>query len=434
MLQQGEPEPYVSPVAARFEAPYTRRFEVRHASAYADLRKLARSHSADYFVLGDVAAAFEAAFGILDYNPLHSVFEGRYAINGMQVQSLALAFELIHAGRSIKLETFDLSCDESSPYWIARVSMCSAADFQAISLKAPVSLHVGIETFELVVDSKSSGRPQPGEANFAITAISPAALLDEPFADKAVRSWGAATLASDVVSQLLGAVTWELPDWVIQPANLVFTDATPMQAARSIVEAAGGVIESNPDGTLICRSLFPVSVPQYVTAPVDFAFTDADLVSVAENGEPARGFNRVIVTNDAGGAGGNAGGDSLESVGDENDPRSYTIRAVLSIERPVVLANSGAGVTTTYAGKVQRIERETVEFIEGAASIRYAADAILSVEWQAIDLGGVVATGDTLSAATPGYSLAAVEYLTSAHEWRVSKPDDAEVQFILMDA
>jgi hypothetical protein len=85
-------------------------------------------------------------------------------------------------------------------------------------------------------------------------------------------------------------------------------------------------------------------------------------------------------------------------------------------------------------GAVTRTESETVEFIEGQSSTRYPITAITSSVWQHSALGAVVADGQGLVAATPGYSLLRITYTTTSLDWRVALPVDEEVQFVLVDA
>ena len=50
--------------------------------------------------------------------------------------------------------------------------------------------------------------------------------------------------------------------------RLMLEGATPLAAARNVVAAIGGIVESNPDGSVVCRRRHPVSIPQYGAATV----------------------------------------------------------------------------------------------------------------------------------------------------------------------
>ncbi len=85
-------------------------------------------------------------------------------------------------------------------------------------------------------------------------------------------------------------------------------------------------------------------------------------------------------------------------------------------------------------GAVTRTESETVEVIDGQASTRYPETANEDTARQHTGLGDVTASGQTLAAATSGYSLLRITYTTTSLDWRVALPIDEEVQFVLVDA
>jgi hypothetical protein len=146
-----------------------------------------------------------------------------------------------------------------------------------------------------------------------------------------------------------------------------------------------------------------------------------------------RGYNRVTIANEEGATG--SGSDRIEFVADSDDPYRGTVRAYLSLSRPVVLVHTGhASTVVASLGAVTRTEAETVEFIEGQANTRYPVTTVMSIAWQHTDLGAVIADGQTLVAATPGYSLLRITYTTTSLDWRVALPVDEEVQFVLVDA
>ena len=209
-------------------------------------------------------------------------------------------------------------------------------------------------------------------------------------------------------------------------------NVTLLAAARNIVAAIGGIVESNPDGAVVCRRRHPVSIPQYGNVAAAHSLFDADVISASAQIAPMHGFNRVTVANEEGGS--MASADRIEYVADEDDRNRGTVRAYLAVARAVVLAHTGHPSTVIASlGAVTRTEVETVEFIEGRAGTRYPVTAVLSAAWQHADLGTVTADGQTLIAATAGYSLLRIIYTTTSLDWRVALPIDQEVQFVLVD-
>jgi len=259
------------------------------------------------------------------------------------------------------------------------------------------------------------------------------ALLDAPFAGTTRLYASTPMSAQAAVHDLIGAVSWQLPDWVIEPGRLMLEGVTPLAGARAIVAAIGGVVESRPDGSVVCRRRHPVSLPDYGTASVAHSLFDADVLSVSAQFAPSRGFNRVVLANEDSGSG--QAGDRIEFVADADDRNCGTVRAYLASPRAVVLAHTGHPDTVVaHLGEVTRTEVETLEFIEGHASTRYPVTQLSSTQWQHVDLGPVAAQGQSLQATTPGYSLLRLTYTTTSLNWQVALASDEEVQFVLLDA
>jgi hypothetical protein len=341
--------------------------------------------------------------------------------------------ELVWQDRTIRILQATLSCDEGSPVWIATVEIANVADFAAIAIGDPITLVLGLETFALVVDGKTLSRESQTSQRCELTAISPLALLDSPFAATTRYYQPGALPARSAVEELIGAVNWQLPDWIIPAGRLLMEGVTPLAAARSVVAAIGGIVESNPDGTVVCRRRHAVSIPDYGKAPVSHQLFDADVLASRAQNVPARGYNRVTLANEDGASGSST--DRIEYVADADDANQGTVRAYLMTVRPVLLTHTGHPATVIAAlGEVMRSDSEVVEFIEGRASTRYPVTAITSATWQHTDLGVVTADGQSLVAAVPGYSLLDLTYTTTSLDWRVTLAADEEVQFILVDA
>lgn len=431
----------------RFTMPYgeTRQHRVRVALPYGEVALLRGRHIAPYSNLGAcrkamrfaywltqaVAARHVIGFDVTDVNPVAKRLTSSWSLLADQhLQAVMNTPELVWQQRTIRILQATLSCDEGSPVWIAMVEIAQVADFAAIAIGDPITLQLGLETFELVVDGKTLSRESQTSQRCELTAISPLALLDAPFAATTRYYQPGAVSARMAVEELIGEVDWQLPDWTIPAGRLLMEGVTPLAAARSVVAAIGGIIESNPDGTVVCRRRHPVSIPDYGQTPVAHQLFDADVLTSRAQIAPARGYNRVTLANEDGASGSSA--DRIEHVADANQG---TVRAYLATTRPVLLTHTGHPATVIAAlGEVTRSESEVVEFIEGRASTRYPVTAISSTTWQHTDLGAVTADGQALVAAVPGYSLLDLTYTTTSLDWRVTLAAAEEVQFILVDA
>lgn len=420
--------------AYRFRPVYGLRIEAANAHHYGDLHRNISSHVLNYRLSTLAMTRHRLAYDVASTDLLRRRFSASWSLLAdARLQAVANTPELVWHGQRIRIIRATLSCDEESPVWIARVEIATITDFAAIGIGDTITLVLGLETFALVVDGKTLSRTSVAEQRMELTAVSPVALLDAPFAGTIRYYEAGAVSARMAVEFLIGQVDWSLPDWIIPAGRLMLEGATPLTAARNIVAAIGGIVESNPDGSVVCRRRHPVSIPQYVAATVAHSLFDADVMSTQAQIAPMRGYNRVTVANEEGGAGSSA--DRIEYVADADDAYRGTVRAYLASQRAVVLAHTGHPSTIIASlGAVTRIETETVEFIDGRASTRYPVTAIVNLAWQHTGLGDVTASGQSLTAAISGYSLLRITYTTTSLDWRVALPIDEEVQFVLVDA
>lgn len=408
--------------------------KVHHQLVYTDLALLRKAMRTPYWMLQTAAARSVLGYAVSEVEPVARRLLAPWSVLAdVRLQALADQPEIVWNGQTVRIVSATISCDEDSPVWMARIEIALLADFAGIGIGDPITMALGVETFAMVVDGKTLSRTSVAEQRMELTAVSPLALLDAPFAGEIRYYEAGAVLASAAVEHLIGAIDWQLPDWIIPAGRLMIDGATPLASARNIVSAIGGIVESNPDGSVVCRRRHPVRVPDYASASVAHGLFDAEVMSSQSSIAPARGFNRVTLSNEDGSAASSS--DQIEFVADPNDANHGTVRAYLGAERAVVLAHTGHPDTVIASlGTITRSETETVEFIEGQASTRYSVASIVSALWQHADLGAVTATGDKLASAVPGYSLLRITYATTSLDWRVALAADEEVQFVLVDA
>jgi hypothetical protein len=408
--------------------------KARHVIPYTDLGTCRKSMQAAYWLTQAVSARQVLGYDVTNVDPVAKRLTASWSIlDDARLQAVVNSPELVWHDQRIRIVEATLSCDEESPVWIARVEIAAITDFAAIGIGDTITLALGLETFVLVVDGKTLSRASVADQRMELTAVSPVALFDAPFAGTIRYYEAGAVSARATVEFLIGSVDWQLPDWIIPVGRLMLEGATPLAAARNIVAAIGGIVESNPDGTVVCRRRHPVSIPQYGVATVAHSLFDADVMSAQAQIAPMRGYNRATIANEEGGAGSSA--DRIEYVADADDAYRGTVRAYLASQRSVVLVHTGHPSTVIASlGVVIRTESETVEFIEGQASTRYPVTAIVNLAWQHTGLGDVTTSGQSLTTATNGYSLLRITYTTTSLDWRVALPIDEEVQFVLVDA
>jgi len=401
---------------------------------YQDLETIRKRQVLPFWLTERLKVKHQIEYAINTTNPVKSHCKtGWSLLDDRRFQAVSNTPELVWHDKTIPIIQATLSCDEDSPFWIADIELAELTDFAAMAITDEISLTLGLETFVLVIDGKTLSREGLAQQSCRITAVSPLALLDAPFAGTTRFYQTDAISARTAVEQLIGPVDWPLPDWIIPAGKLLLENVTPLAAARTIVAAIGGLLESQPDGAVICRHRHPVSVPDYAAATVAHSLFDHEVITSRTQITPAKGFDRVTIANEESAAS-TTTADKIEYVIDETNSHQGLVRAYLTTHRPVMLTHTGHPDTViTELGPIVRTETEIVEFVDGRASCKYPVTTITSVTWQHSDLGMVTASQQTLSVDNSGYSLLKLTYTTTSLNWQVSLINDEEVQFILVD-
>lgn len=328
-----------------------------------------------------------------------------------------------------------LEASETTSVWSATIRITDPSDYMATMEGDQVTLTVGGEDYLLVVLTKSINRSSPASIDMRVTAASPLVLKDAPRANPQSYLYDVPKTAREIVEDILGGtVTWNLVDWLIPAGRVQFQDVVPLEAARRVVEAAGGVILSNKDGSIVVQSEFPIATNFYATATPDHVFTDdSDNLSATENYDFREQYNQfriseVEVTQ----------GDRLEWVPDEDIPLQGIVRLYPSPWRTTVTVRTTEDAPSTVynlTGVVSRQEEEEVEFREGTASLSYPLSGTPVIQWLSVPLGGVSYALNSVGLTAPktvngGYGLAKVTYQVDAIEYAVLGVDGTSVQFI----
>jgi hypothetical protein len=393
-----------------------------------------RSHRSRWSMRGGVSADHTQRWAIDAAHRTQAQHATAWALRGhTTLISTANTPTLIWRGETLELLEATLSADEGSPVWMAEtLRLADRTAWSRIELGDDITLSIQCETWALRVDGKQMSRGL-GDQQLDLSAVSPLAWLDQPYATPITLESDAPESAQAIVQSLLSPVSldWALPDWLIPAGALTMTETTPLSAARTIVEAIGGVLESAPDGTAIARLRYPVSPIDYAQSAADQTWLDRDVFGVTQRMAPHDGFNRVLISSQP--LENDAGRDRLEYTADELSAYRGIVRGWPEPRRPVVLGHTGHPDTEIEAlGTRSRTHTELIEFVSGMASTQYRIDEIVELVWQHVDLGSVRATGTAVQAAIPEQSLARITYRSDSADWAVSLERDETVQFVLI--
>ena len=376
---------------------------------------------------------------LMDANPFSARHCARAAMPDASIVTITGEIALYHNGHRLPLtaDSPRITADEGSPVWLADLSLADLQDYARVRLGDPLTLVLWDQPVELVCDGRRLSAAGIDAPSYQISAISPIALLGDPWHAplllSAAAGWGDTDtgLARATCETLLGqAIDWRLPDWRL-PEDARAIEATPLALARQIIEAAGGRLESAIDGSLIARQRYPVAVPHYARADAAI-LTDRDLLSHSDSAEAAALANRYIITS------GSTDADTdliqIESEVDPDDPHAYDVRAYPYPWRPVTLAHTGDSATTIGARiEIAPDHEELLEITNGRANTRYPVASVTASTYQYANLGAVTTAGTKVTTATAHYSLLRMRYHTRGYQWRVTNARTETIQFLAIE-
>ena len=295
-------------------------------------------------------------------------------------------------------------------------------------LTVAITSQEGTDTFVFVVTSPSPDKAH-GNTQYVVEAASPAVLLGAPYAEGIEEELTG--LASELAATLVGdlVLSWETVDWHIPAATWIASGETPLALLKTLAAAVGAVVQSDPDGTLAIRPRYPISVNKWQDAPPDLILTETlDCFSSGETPNYRSGVNRYLVSNQS------ASADSLRL---EETEISSTIKEVRCYQVPwegtAQLSHTGGSwINIEDLGIEERQETETVEFVAGAGQADYPVYGLVSIDWQANNLGTITPSeAGALQAAGDGQSLCEITYTTKCRLWQVTDPRAEQLQLVV---
>lgn len=438
-------------VTAEHDSPYWSMLKVAqdHQSPFWGLDTLRASNSASYSMMVRPKAAHDGLYGML--NNVRVGSEGEWDIkNTNHVAAGTTSFWTLSTGtpaptvsdtymtvggRDVRLSDAVIAQSEGSPQWEARMRLANIADYVLIMERDTVVLNLGGESYTLIITGKSLSRNAPPNVDAQVTAKSAIVLKSAPYAAKTDYRYNTPTLASAIVADMIGAVNWEMVDWLIPADRVQLSDAMPLDAANTIVQVVGGVIQCEKDGTVTVRNLFPVAVNKYDISSPDVTLTDDDdTLSVSEEYEFKEGYNKLRIRE-----GEASFGDSIEYEPTEGSLTTGLMRVYPSPWRDTWRVYSTDSITLlTPKGMVSRSEEELVQFADGNASTKFPVFAITNVRWFSDSLGGIgfdagsksLSSGNTVNF---GYGLAVITYTTQSYDYDVVGTLDTSTLVLMED-
>jgi hypothetical protein len=396
-----------------------------HSGAYSLMLVSKAAHEGEYANTVQVAQDHSGKFDLMLLNPVRAEQESYYTLLAAVIAEAPKVVSLEVGTASVEVVEVVLSQDEGDPVWVSRVRLAKDEEYVLFEEGMSVTLAIGTDEWELVVTEKSVARRFSAAPDLQLKLESPIVMLMSPRAGQSAYRNETAMGAKALVEQILGqSVTWEIQDWTIGAGLLAVDSAEPYEVAKQIVEVAGGIIQSNPDGTLVVRYYAPVPMNRLSEGSPDLTLTDIeDIFEVSNSYTYRSGMNRVRVVQ-----GDTSFRDTLDWIPSEEDPTRGVLRVYPSPWRTDVAVHSTDSYTTTVKTRVgtqTETLTEQVVFQNGVANVSKPVASISSVVWLSDSLGNPVHTAysTSLSASTTvhsGYGLALITYVSRFIEYELA--------------
>ena len=309
----------------------------------------------------------------------------------------------------------------------ARIELADPRSWAACRPGAAVVLTLDGQPFALRIESRTRRRTGTGGWTWELACLSPAAWLDDPYAEpvEGERSGLASALAAALVAPTV--LHWQTVDWAIPAATWIASGQSPLSLVRDLAAACGAVLVSRPDGSLAVAPAYPVAVPNWPTATPGGLVGDDETFEATETDDWRPGYNRYLVSDE------HTAADSLRI--DEEAETDHT--SILRVYRTpwagtIDLRHTGGSwVTLEALGVESRQVEEVVEIVAGEGRTQYPIYAVSALAWQTTNLGTVTHGEDgLLTTSVEGESLLAITYTTRCRKWRGRDYQPEQVQFV----
>ena len=329
-------------------------------------------------------------------------------------------YHITIAGQQIDPVRLSISISRQQSAINAELEVADEWAYLLAARHAPASIELWGYSFNLVVDGRAR-REAFGEHSYTILLASAAVQLEYPWAAKVE---GELTgMASAIARQLAGSITlhWQTVDWYIMPGLWLAAAESPLALLQQLVSAAGAVLLSQPDGSLVVQPLYPVSVPAWPAATVtQHVSTASEVITLESGAEHREGINIITVSDQA------AASDSLR-IEEDTERKAGGITQVLVCQTPwrddFELSHRGDTATAGISpmGIEERvITDEEIIIQDGEASAAYPVYAVVAARYNKLSLGTPTYSEDgKITTAIKGDSILLLSYRTRARRYQV---------------
>ncbi|MCF1457642.1 MAG: hypothetical protein LPH21_08790, partial [Shewanella sp.] len=250
-----------------------------------------------YEATAPISKTFDADYNLLGNNRVTSTLDVRYHLVEPHVNVSTGSAKLIVDGRVYKADSIEISLDEESTYWKGTLTCKDASLFALLRKGKRFTLNFFGTEYLLVVDSRSTTRGGQVSVARSLDFSTIASLRGRGNAPTVTYMNTVPVLASDLAEQVLGApIQWNMVDWAIPAFRYSVEALTPIEAAKVVVEVAGGILTSNESGEFIAQPKHKASYVDYHNE-IDFTISDVyDNLNQSETPDYIDVRNRFRIT------------------------------------------------------------------------------------------------------------------------------------------
>jgi hypothetical protein len=305
------------------------------------------------------------------------------------------------------------------------LGLATREEYLACPPGSALTMDLAGTSFSFRVEGRARNR-EHGSAAYSITALSPAAWLDAPYAETLSAEYTG--LASTIAATLAGSIplSWQTVDWTVAAGSLLAANETPLSLIRKLAAAVGAVVHSLPNGSMVVLPAYPLAVPTWAASSPGWISTDEDVITSVENYDHRPGFNRYIISDEL------ATTETVRLEQESIDSQRVRLRAYRTPWQAVTIRHTGGDWVSLVALDIETREvEEVVEFVAGEGRSQYPIYEVVRAEWQQVNLGSITPGEDgMIRAAVEAESLLALTYRTRCWMWEARSPQIEQVQFV----
>jgi len=335
-------------------------------------------------------------------------------------------------GLVVPLENLQVSISEGEFMWKCSMVLTNIADYMNFTKDAPFTVDIGGEVYSFIMDTKELSRRSPANISAIVSGLSPSALYTEPRSAMLEQSWDTPVMAATAAQSIIPGLDWQVIDWLIPEYRLAASGVSPYSIVSVIASAVGATVETDIDGSIYVRSLYPTPVTDYYTVLADHTILETDhIFSVSETYPSDRIYNRIVISDVE-----DQISDSLEWIPAYEGAWVGVVRAYLYPWRTGVwLTHTGRATNYILPPAVVLEEyTEVIEVYQGKGSAAHPIFSITSVEYEANNVGALTVSPDssefTVTAANPNTVIRLV-YRSRSLDYPVGIVEGAPTQFLL---